>query len=227
MRETIYEASWAELLPEPLKNDRRMVVLASVIAEQKRKIAGEIWRNRFWTDLDSVPEQMLDVLAYDLKIDWWDESYSVDEKRKTLKESLLVHKHMGTKYAVETAISAIYPRTVVEEWFEYGGDPYTFRLTIDATDFPVNTERHRQVLQRVNYYKNVRSHLERVKYTVYSEKAQAYCASAFLGSYMAVTVNVAVNGTVDKPHVRVPVFAGVSTGTYMKIITEVAVNGLE
>lgn len=227
MRETIYEALWEELLPQSLKNDPRMLALAQAIAEQKRKAAAEIRAARFWTDIDSVPEQMLDVLAYDLKIDWWDESYSVEEKRQTIKDCFKIHKFKGTKYAVETAISAIYPETTVEEWFEYGGDPYTFRLTINATDVEVNTQQHRRVLERVNYYKNLRSHLERVKYTLYPATAQAVCASAFLGSYMKTTVNVQVNGTVEKPHIRVPVFAGSSAGTYMKITTEVAVNGLE
>lgn len=227
MRETIYDASWEELLPQPLRNDPRMLALAKAIAEQKRNAAAEVRLARFWTDIDSVPEQMLDVLAYDLKIDWWDESYTVEEKRQTIKDCFKVHKFKGTKYAVETAISAIYPETTAEEWFEYGGDPYTFRLTIDATNVEVNTAQHKRVLERVNYYKNLRSHLERVKYTLYPEKAQAVCASAFLGSYMVTTVNVAINGTVEKPHVRVPVFAGITTGIYTKITTEVTVNGLE
>ena len=37
----------------------------------------------------------------------------------------------GTKWAVETALSAIYPDSVVQEWFEYNGEPYTFRLQIN------------------------------------------------------------------------------------------------
>lgn len=227
MRETIYNASWEELLPQALRNDPRMLALAKAIAEQKRKVAEEIHWARFWTEIDSVPEEMLDVLAYDLKIDWWDEGYTLEEKRQTIKDCFKIHKFKGTKYAVETAISAIYPETTVEEWFEYGGQPYTFRLTIDATDVEVNTQQHRRVLERVAYYKNLRSHLERVKYTLYPEKAQAVCASAFLGSYMITTVNVAIHGKVEKPHIRVPVYAGISAGTYTKITTEVAVNGLD
>lgn len=70
---------------------------------------------------------------YDFKVDWWDGDYSLEEKRRTLKDSWRVHRMLGTKAAVETAISAIYPNSAVKEWFEYGGRPYYFKLEINAT----------------------------------------------------------------------------------------------
>jgi len=66
-------------------------------------------------------------------VDWWDYNYTLEEKRKTLKDSWNVHRTLGTKGAVEKAISAIYPGTEVREWFEYAGQPYHFKLLIDAT----------------------------------------------------------------------------------------------
>lgn len=148
------------VFPSALRNDKSMRALASSIANILATRPSEIDTLRIYANIDALPEEMLDILAYDFKVDWWDYDYSLEEKRQTLKDSWKVHRMLGTKAAVETAISAIYPDTTVEEWFEYGGDPYAFRLIIDAADRSVDAERHKRVLEMVNYYKNLRSHLD-------------------------------------------------------------------
>ena len=116
-------------------------------------------------------------------MDWWDPNYSLEEKRRTLKGSWYVHKHMGTRAAVETAIRAIYPLTTVEEWFEYeGGKPYHFRLRINITSDSGDRERQRRVLERLNFYKNLRSHVDEVKYFLMPEKSWAVAGGLFAGS---------------------------------------------
>lgn len=75
-----------------------------------------------------------------------------------------MHRRLGTKAAVEQAIAAIYPKTQVLEWFEYGGEPYHFKLEINLTGSSFDRERQQRVLDRVEYYKNLRSHLDGVFY---------------------------------------------------------------
>ena len=41
---------------------------------------------------------------------------------------------MGTRAAVELAIRAVFSTATVSEWFEYGGKPYYFRLSVDDTN---------------------------------------------------------------------------------------------
>lgn len=193
MHETIYNASWEDLIPSQLVQDKRMAALAEVIAEQKRRIAGEIWRTRVWGNIDRLPEEILDILAYDLKIDWWDVSYSVQQKRQLIKDSWFVHRKIGTPAAVETAISAIYENSQVVEWFEYGGEPGYFKILIDATYQNVEQEKNQRVLERVNYYKNVRSWLDGVEYFAQpSGTAAVYagCAVAGIGTQIHVEVKV-------------------------------------
>lgn len=210
------------VFPSALRNDKSMRALASSIANILATRPSEIDTLRIYANIDALPEEMLDILAYDFKVDWWDYDYSLEEKRQTLKDSWKVHRMLGTKAAVETAISAIYPDTTVEEWFEYGGNPYTFRLVIDTTDMSIDPERHRRVLDLVNYYKNLRSHFDRVKYTLYPTPASAVCASAFCGSYMRVGVNVQLSGKVDRPHILFPVHTGVAIAeTYTKLTVAV------
>ena len=215
-------------LPSVLKNDARFRTLASVAAKQLRMIVDDISLDTIYARIDALPEDLLDILAYDFKVDWWDYNYTVEQKRQTLKDSFMVHKHLGTKFAVETAISAIYPETTVQEWFEYGGDPYTFRLSIDATDVAVNTAKHQRVLELAEYYKNLRSHLDGVKYIINPAFAKAVCAVAYGGGYVRHSVDVLVTGEVDHPHSQPIIAAAVVVGGMrMKISTEVEVNGME
>lgn len=175
-------------LPAVLTNDESMAALAAAIAEVLAARVSEIGRVSIYAMIDELPNELLDILAYDFKVDWWDANYTLEEKRKTLKDSFLVHKHLGTKFAVQTAISAIYPNTAVEEWFEWGGAPYTFRLLIDVSGILVEQNRHTRVLELANYYKNLRSHLCGIQYTVEAKEPATLRMGGQLGSVVRICI---------------------------------------
>ena len=105
------------VFPVALQRDQPSAALADVTARLLARRPEEIERLRIYPAIDRLDEGLLDILAYDFKVDWWDANYSLEEKRRTLKDSWRVHKLLGTKAAVEMAISAIYPQTTVQEWF--------------------------------------------------------------------------------------------------------------
>lgn len=214
-------------LPDVLRNDENVAALASAVADVLAARPAELRELMIYSRIDELPEELLDILAYDFKVDWWDGDYTLEEKRRTLKDSWRVHRMMGTRAAVEAAISAIYPETSVEEWFEYGGEPYHFKLQIDASNADIGSQRHRRVLERVNFYKNLRSHLDGIRYVIYPESvATAFAAASFCGNYMRLNINVQVNGTVDRPHVPVRAYTAAEyAGIYSRTEAEVAVNG--
>lgn len=171
-------------LPEVLRNDEKMAALATSIAEVLAARTNEIQKLMIYPRIDELPEELLDILAYDFKVDWWDGDYTLEQKRQILKDNWKVHRMLGTKAAVETAISAIYPDTQVEEWFEYNGNPYHFRLLIDATYENVNPAKHQRVLDRVEFYKNLRSVLDEIEYYDAGGKAQCFVGAAVIGCEM-------------------------------------------
>ena len=153
--------------PVGLRENPSIAALGDVTMEALAKRPAEISQLSLYPRVDELPENLLDILAYDFKVDWWDQDYSLEEKRRVFKDSWYVHKHMGTKAAVETAVRAIYPLANVEEWFEYeGGKPYHFRLHIDLTgEKPVEGKLER-VVERVGFYKSLRSHVDSIQYTI-------------------------------------------------------------
>ena len=103
-------------------------------------------------------------------LDWYDTGYSVEQKRRIIKTALTVRRLMGTVGAVKMQADAIYPGTMLEEWFEYGGQPGTFRLYINVTD---TTEEHPAIIyspaemeRRLITAKRWSAHLESLSYMV-------------------------------------------------------------
>lgn len=182
-------------LPDVLKNDQTMRAIATGIAEELALRPSEIANLKIYSRIDELPEELLDILAYDFKVDWWDYDYSLEEKRKTLKDSWKVHRKLATPGAVEQAISAIYPDTKVIEWFEYGGKKHRFKLLIDATYESINPAKHQKVLSKVAYYKRESSRLESVEYVaIPSGYCRKYVAVAAAGVRMEITVGVKMYG---------------------------------
>lgn len=172
----LYSVDFTRALPPVLKNDPNMLAIATVIAEQLQATAQQIRENIIYARIDELEEPILDILAYDLHVDWYDYSYPLEVKRQTIKDSVKIHRKLGTKYAVETALGAVYPGTKVKEWFEYGGKPYMFKVIIGATDSGVSADRQAAVLERVRFYKNLRSHLEAISYQI-EKRATVFAAA--------------------------------------------------
>lgn len=174
--------------PLALRADRRLAAAGLVLAEALAIRWRETEEGSFYAHIDRLDEPMLDTLAFDFKVDWWDETYSLEEKRRTLKDSWRVHRMLGTKAAVETAIRAIYPETDAVEWFEYGGDPFHFRLYIDLSDVMGDETRPWHVMDRVNFYKSLRSHLDDIQFTMEAKQPAVLGLGTGMGANAALGV---------------------------------------
>lgn len=174
MSKTPTAEEFLRALPPVLRNDSRMIALGQVVAEELSDRMSEIEKAAIYPRIDELDEALLDILAYDFKVDWYGYDYPLETKRALLKSSFYIHRHLGTKGAVEAAIQSVYPKSIVEEWFDYveGGNPYTFRIVLDASTHavPVNNT---DLLRAVNLYKSLRSHgrIHRTVPGVYHQRA--------------------------------------------------------
>ena len=50
--------------------------------------------------------------------EYHENNYPLEAKRDLVKNSVKVHKKMGTKYAIETALGSLFPESEVEEWIQ-------------------------------------------------------------------------------------------------------------
>lgn len=186
MNNTVYDIDYIRSLPPVLKNDKNMLAIAEIVAEQLQKNAKLSKLEIIYTRIDELSEDVLDILAYDFHVDWYDYSFTIEQKRRILKNSVKVHKRLGTKYAVETALGDIFPGTKIKEWFEYNGNPYTFCVFIDVSESGLTEKKQKSVLERIKFYKNLRSHLDSIKYTLEKRAELNVCAYSVIGSSVEV-----------------------------------------
>ncbi len=158
----MYDTDYLRSLPDVLKNDVNISILAKIIADELQKNIKYSDLCIIYPRINELNDDILDILAYDLHVDWYDTTYTTEEKRAIIKNSFKVHKYQGTKYAVETALRDIYPNTNIEEWFSYGGEPYHFKVVIKD---PVgDVEKQNEVIKKVVNYKNLRSKIDEIIY---------------------------------------------------------------
>ena len=158
-------------LPDILAQSPKMKYLAEAIVKALEKQALATDFAKIYINIDKLPEQLLDALAYDFKVDWYSYDAGIDTKRIQLKNNFQVHRHLGTKSAVINEVTAFFPGANVYEWFEYNGQPYHFKVEIPYSEVDTSTDPnltiatiYRKIWERVLYSKSYRSVLDVIDY---------------------------------------------------------------
>lgn len=159
----IKDADFLTTFPPALKQDESMVALGRLIADELHITAKETEKNIIYANIDELSETWLDVLAYDLHVDWYDYDYPIEAKRAIIRDSVRVHQKLGTKAAVEMALGGIHPLSEIEEWFDYNGKPFHFRIVLDTTHSRVEAE-YDKIVRTVDIYKRLTAHLDGLYY---------------------------------------------------------------
>lgn len=148
-------------LPSVLQEDPYLSALAESVAGVLEERAAETDAIRIYPEIDRLPADLLDILANDYKVDWYNYDYPVEAKRNLIKTAWYVHRSLGTTGAVRAAVQAVYPRSEVEEWWQdwYQGDPYHFRIVLESA-FPIVPFSSGEILRQVEIYKSFRSVLD-------------------------------------------------------------------
>jgi len=117
------------LLPQFMRDDPTSIALCEALTPLLRDLAAKAPRALLLPRLDELPEDILDILAAELLIYWYTPDAPAEVKRALIRTAYDVHAHMGTPHAVESVLRSIFTNGKVEEWWQYGGEPYHFRTT--------------------------------------------------------------------------------------------------
>ncbi len=141
---------------------------ASTLLRDLEEIFGDSFNlptlNRYVVNPDLAPAHILPWLAWALSVDDWSDSWPEQIRRNVIKASVEVHRKKGTIGALKKALQAFnYENVKVEEWFEYGADPYFFRVFFDVIEPGFDVNILPQVQKVIESTKNARSHLESLR----------------------------------------------------------------
>jgi phage tail P2-like protein len=162
MKMTIQTADVIKLLPAWMRDDEANKALAAAVSRLFRDASARINTIRVWDQIEKLNDEELDEMAWELNIDWYSSAMDIERKRATIKTASQVMEKRGTKWAVEQLISAYVGTGDVEEWFENGGAPFTFK--VKTTNPNIGDEGMANFIKQVGAAKSERSHLDGVFY---------------------------------------------------------------
>lgn len=114
----------------------------------------ELWRPQ------ECPARLLPWLAWALSVDEWDANWSEQQKRNAIDASVYLHRHKGTPAAVQRAVDLIFSEAEVQEWFNYGGQPFHFRVVSEGAF--ASEQDYQRLVRLIESTKNARSWLESI-----------------------------------------------------------------
>ena len=152
-------ASYTAIFPENLKKYKNLTAFSKNIENTfKTYIINKIQYLAFFYNLEIQEDKVLDEIAWFFNIDKYRTDLDREIKIKLIKSAYWVHSKKGTKTAVISQLKNLNYEIKIEEWFEYGGRPFTFRLITGNESKDKNWLKN--VLSLIEEYKNVRSILE-------------------------------------------------------------------
>lgn len=156
----IYNISLLQLLPPNLKQDPDIIAASKAVDGEFILIVNEVKSCIIIPRIDELGSTLIDLLAWELHVDFYDPALPLEIRRQLVKNSTKWHIQKGTPAAVEELISTIFDDGKVIEWFENGGQPYTFQVVTNNES--VSMDKAEQFTRALNSVKNARSWLDKV-----------------------------------------------------------------
>lgn len=108
----------------------------------------------------AVPAELLPWLAWALSVDAWGPDWSEADQRAQTAASVEIHRRKGTPGAIKRVLAALGIQARVVEWWEYGGEPYHFKVEAAGPEMEISEALGQELRNLALEHKNERSVLE-------------------------------------------------------------------
>ena len=217
MNKKMGEVNLIDLIPPNLKKDPDIIAASEAVDQEYKKVIDQIDNCLTIVGIDNAKEEVVDHIAIGANHYFYDQNLPLEIKRKLAKKAYIFHFTKGTPYAVEQLITDVFDEATVEEWFEYGGDPYYFRLQI--IDRITDGKKLEQLIKAINSVKNKRSKLEVININRKNK------ANLFVGTFVHSNKNITIkqDRTVYDQNIMNDLKIGIANrqNNYIQIFTEV------
>lgn len=133
--------------------------------------------------IDQVNSSALPHLAEQFHVtglEGWELARTDAEKRGLIKRAIELHRYKGTVRAIKDVLRVLGLEGVIREWFQYGGQPYHFKIEIATDNRELTADLRDKLIDLVTAYKNVRSRLEEVL-LIYMAKGEVRTQTGCMG----------------------------------------------
>lgn len=155
----LQDESLQQILPGSIAYDKTVQNIVKAINEKLLLINRQTELILLLPRLDELPETLVDELAWQYHVDFYDYTADIAKKRALVRKAIAWHRYKGTPAAVEEVCTAVFKSARVFEWWQYGGEPYHFQVRL--TEEGVPDEKVIDNLERaIKVTKNTRSWLD-------------------------------------------------------------------
>ncbi|SDG98346.1 phage tail protein [Marvinbryantia formatexigens] len=152
-----YDGQIADIMPHNLMDAPASQAFSYAIREGTRLLHRYTQICYAYCSIDTAPDKVLDLLAKELRTQYYNDSLDINTKRSLVRNTLIWYMTAGTPAAVEELVTVAFGEGKVVEWFEYDGKPYWFKIRTSAI---LNQELVTYFWEMIKRVKNTRSHLE-------------------------------------------------------------------
>lgn len=188
MSKTMTTDALMRAFPSALSETEAIRMIASLTAEELADLRDATDLTRLYTRIDELDEALVDILADDFRIEWYDSNAEVQTKRNLLKSCFYVHNKLGTVGAVRAALASVYPDAVMTEKERLGGPPYRYGIELNTGSELLPDGAVSQLARWLEIYANVRSVLDHVTSQSELQLRLFACIPAYVGSIIEASV---------------------------------------
>lgn len=158
-----------QAFPEPLTESDAISMLASLAAEELMEVKESLDLASLYSRIDELDADLIDKLAVDFKIDWYDPNATLEQKRNQLASCFYVHNKLGTVGAVRKALNDLFPGSYLIDkpnLIYLPNRPYLYAVMLEAQWMFDDT-----TLQRLQSWLLIYANIRSVLYAVYAHTA--------------------------------------------------------
>lgn len=158
-----------DLMPATLKSSQEIQWICESVQPEIDEIIACIDKILF-TRLNYLDDLTLDYLLVECNMANSPEMTLIttrQDKINFIGNYIQLKKLKGTKAGIEHVFELLGLQAYVREWFEYGGEPYTFKITVPSTE-RIPEDKIPLLDGLIHSYKNTRSHYSYDDYKKFS-----------------------------------------------------------
>ena len=140
--------------------------LGYAVDQQMKKLMQFIHKVSVWSDLDNVDPKYYDYLAASIRAPFYSSEYDNDTKLAILKKALQTYMFAGTMLAEEQMLSNIFSDAKFVPFWEYGGEPYHFKIKVPFEPSEAMIAQFLTVLKRVKSQRSILDGMETKEYEI-------------------------------------------------------------
>lgn len=199
-------ATLLDVLPESILQDPKLKASAQALSAQLQAVTAATREVLHIPRLDELHGAVLDYVAEQLHIDFFEPLYlTEDEKRNLIRDSIAWHRIKGTPAAVEQIAHNAFCDAEVVEWFDYGGQPYHFKIR--SHGFKETPDGWDTYTRMINVAKNVRSWIDNYELIIDGDEHKL---NLFAGMVNTLTGSRTIEPARPPTNYRSQAFAGVA-----------------